>query len=245
MGCTTNCLLFCHDETEIQSGYVVARNDCQSLAQQLVNSGWTGSSNNRNTALLEAFAKCMKQKGWGVTSPKKTKTRPGGPNDNSQLAGNPWAPTPYGARAAAPAPQAVQVPPSAAYGRAPQAVQVPRQQVPAQRGYPVAPPPQGAQPYYPPQQQATPQPYAPPQYYYAPQVQPSYNPYPQNYSQMPAASPNYGYVPAPQMPQNSNSFSGGFYGAYDDYEEENPALQGSGLGPQNSNRAGIGLAPGF
>ncbi len=97
-GCTsTQCIIFCHNETEIQADYVIARDDCQNLAQDVVPK--RGDSKQYNSELLFAFAKCMKDKGWGVTSPKKTTVVAGGPNDNSNLSGNPWDPSPYGAAA--------------------------------------------------------------------------------------------------------------------------------------------------
>ena len=181
------CLIFCHDGTEIQSGYVVARNDCQGLAEDLVSdsSGGFETAKARNAELLENFARCMKQKGWGVTSPKRTSTRPGGPNDNTNLAGDPWAPTPYGAR------QAIVAAPAQAYGYYPQ---------PAY-GY---------------------APYPPPQAY--------------GYGYVPVPMPQaYGYAPVPQQQPQQR-----YRPAPDEFSPNN-----EGFSDGNSNRAGIGLAPGF
>ena len=196
-GCESSfCLIYCHDSTDIQNGYVYARDDCQGTAEDIVSGmpSYNGDPKARNADLLENFARCMKQKGWGVTSPKKTTTKPGGPNDNSNLAGNPWDPSPYGARQAVIAqPQPQQV-----YGYYPQ------------------PQPYGYSPYP-----------APPAY---------------GYSVVPVPQPAYGYYPAPQpqpqyrQPQQNYAPSSNFPTEGRDFEA---------FGDGNSNRAGIGLAPGF
>ena len=217
------CLLWCHNGTGIQSGYVVARDECQDTAQDVV--GYQNIKGNaKNTALLESFAKCMKKSGWGVTSPKK----PNKPTGNINLAGDPWAPSPYGiTRAPAPA----QVPQS--YGRS--------------GGYayaPASPPPGYAQsydPYYQGQYRQAPQ--APQNYGYGYAPQQSY--YSRGYAPAPApAAPmNYNYAPAPTAPAYSGQYGGSSpvagYGA-----GRNSILDGP-YSPANSNRAGIGLAPGF
>ena len=212
------CIFYCHNETSIQSGYVVSRDDCQDEAQDRVSSA-RGNVGNYNAALLEAFAKCMKQKGWGVTSPKKTATVPGGPNDNSTLSGDPWAPTPYG----------IQQQQAARAGQVQQGYPPPTA---IQQPYGYAPQPQVQQPPQPLQQ-------APP---YQQRPQPQYNQ--GYYPQQPVPQQNYGYAPAPQpAPQQYNypvtpqpNFQGG-------YRANN--LGNVIGGPENSNRAGIGLAPGF
>ncbi len=245
-GCTSGwCLIWCHNETSIQNGYVASRNTCQDDAQKRVRAS-SGNVRNYNAALLEAFAGCMKRKGWGVTSPKKTNSTKGGPNDTSTLSGDPWAPTPYGiqqqqaARTAQqpqgyPQPQAIQQP----YGYAPQ------------QGYP------------PPQQQYQQQIRAPQQYQQVPQQQqyqqqiPQQNyqqPQPYNQGYRPPAGQqqrpqNYGYSPAPQpKPQPQYSYPAAPAAqppAYRGARNSGYGYGGSELGPENSNRAGIGLAPGF
>lgn len=220
-GCDNpNCLLWCHNETSIQSGYVVSRDDCQDEAQSRVSSS-RGNVKDYNAALLEAFADCMKQKGWGVTSPKKTRTVRGGPNDTSSLSGDPWAPTPYGIQQqqAARAAQMQQ-------GYPPQAVQ--------QQPYGYAPPPQ-QQIYGQPQtyQQMPPQGYQQPYQ----QPQPSYN---QGYYPQQSMPPqNYGYAPPQQQYNYPAAPDSSYYdGGYDNSGEGSAA-------PINSNRAGIGLGPGY
>lgn len=198
-GCESRyCILWCHDGTSLQSGYVSDRDDCQSIAQSYV--GNRGSGKARNTALLEAFAKCMKKRGWGVTSPKKTKTTKGGPNDTSQLSGDPWAPTPYGIRTAQPV------------ARQPQAYSY--QQQPYTPSY--NPYPQQRQSY--PVQQ---------NYGYAPQQRQSY-----------PVQQNYGYRAMPMQQQYNPSPVAGF-------SRGRSSILDGPYAPANSNRAGIGLAPGF
>lgn len=194
--CSSQCLIYCHDGTEIQVTYVTARNDCQDEAEARIGRNVTAPSDKkeRNTKLLELFATCMKKKGWGVTSPKKTKTTKGGPNDNSDLAGNPWAPTPYGATVAA----------QQAYAY---------QQQPYTQSY---------------------QPYATTQQPYMYQQQP-YN-YNRGYvAQQPAAAPTQNYYAQPSIAPSS---------PYSGYSNMTEASEGY-YGPENSNRAGVGLGPGF
>jgi len=208
-----NCIIFCHNQTGIQSGYVVARDDCQDLAQDVV--AHSPNTRNRNEALLEAFAKCMKNEGWGVTSPKKTNSNPGGPNDNSQLAGNPWDPSPYGIRQPTAQPQAIQ----------------------RQQPYPAQPQPYGyaSQQGYgygqPPVQQRIYQNYG----YSNPQA--GYNPYPQ--SAAPAAPQSYGYPQvAPPAPQQNYvpSYGGGYsQGGYFDPNVIAPNRAGIGIAPGFAN----------
>jgi len=189
-GCgSTECLIFCHDETSIQSDYVVARDGCQDLAQQKVAGSAAargGDPKAMNTALLEHFAQCMKAQGWGVTSPKKTTSTPGGPNDTSNLSGAPWTPTPYGIQQAPTATARAAIPQQqpGAYGYAPpQAFGMQPQQMQAQPygygayGYGYAQP--APQPYYP-------QPMAAPM----PQAQQGY------YGGYPGYEEDYGAVPA-------------------------------------------------
>lgn len=213
-GCSGRyCLFFCHNETSIQGGYVDARNDCQSEAQRQIRRGNSNADPKAyNAELLSAFAQCMKSKGWGVTSPKKTNSRPGGPNDNTQLSGNPWDPTPYGIQRQ-PAPQQP-------YGV---------QQYPAQPqpyGYaPAQPAPQaygnyGAYPMQQPQAYG----YAPPPPA-APQPQYQYSA-PPPVMQAPQAPQAYGYQPPPAY--------GGYYGPTDPNAIA-PNRAGIGIAPGFAN----------
>ena len=230
-GCTNRrCIIFCHNQTEIQSGYVVARDECQDTAQDIVS--YSSNVKSRNESLLEAFAKCMKNEGWGVTSPKKTNSQPGGPNDNSQLSGNPWDPSPYGIQRGAP--QAIQqqqpYPAQQAYGYPPQQAYGYAQ--PMQQGYPVQQPSVQQRIY---------------QNYGYTNSQSGYNPY----AQGAPAQQNYGYPaiasPAPEYgyaPQQSYapSYGGEGYGAGGYGGGSGGYVNPDVIAP---NRAGIGIAPGF
>ncbi len=77
MASACRCWFFCYDDTSIQRNYVADRDDCQDDAEQNVGyfSSVTMSSRERNTRLLQEFAKCMASKNWGVSQPK-TKEKP-------------------------------------------------------------------------------------------------------------------------------------------------------------------------
>lgn len=72
MSSACRCWFFCYDDTSIQRNYVGDRNDCQDDAEFEVGyfSGFTMNERERNAKLLQAFAKCMQEKNWGVSKPK-------------------------------------------------------------------------------------------------------------------------------------------------------------------------------
>ena len=206
-GCTTQCVFWCHDGTEIQASYVTTRDECQDTAEEVIDRTVPDNvaGKQRNTMLLEAFAKCMKAKNWAVTSPKKTKVSAGGPQP-----GDPWAPGPYSVQQQ---PYAVPYDPRV-------------QQQPA---YPYNPQIQGYPQQYP-QGRPVPQ-----------QANPN------SYLGQPSNIPQQwqGYAYQPTLPQNAGQLRRPQYstpapipGSSDGFESLVPYTG-------NSNRAGVGLGPGF
>ncbi len=75
------CLLWCHDSTDVQRTYVSARDECQDLAEDKVHLFLPDypavrSEKEVSAALLALFAKCMHIKDWGVTAPKQEASKP-------------------------------------------------------------------------------------------------------------------------------------------------------------------------
>ena len=267
------CLIWCHDSTEVQNDYVIARNECQNQAEQklhLFTSQMRGDSpKERNSMLLALFAKCMHAKDWGVTAPKKEE-KPKEQANNPPRPGTPWSPSPYAIQQApvttVPAPSATPIPqPQSYYSYSPSQALAPPQGsalAPSRPGTSWSPAPYGIMgpaDRAPTQVPASPNAVniMPPQSYANPGTT-------NNYYQQQRPTPVYGqpygqtYL-TPSSPYGMN-YNTPRQGSYFSYQQPpvvpaRPAIQFNPDDeaipyfapetPQDRSRAGVGLAPGY